>query len=63
MVAGFAEVAVRKEILVAGACNHENLRLKSSRLIGTVDLHHALAQFSILAAVSLHLNLLFQSAA
>jgi len=25
MVAGFAEVAERKEILVAGACNHPNL--------------------------------------
>jgi hypothetical protein len=24
MVAGFAEVAERKEILVAGACNHPN---------------------------------------
>jgi hypothetical protein len=25
MVAGFAEIAARKEILVAGACNHPNL--------------------------------------
>jgi hypothetical protein len=24
MVAGFAEIAERKEILVAGACNHPN---------------------------------------
>jgi hypothetical protein len=25
MVAGFAEIVERKEILVAGACNHPNL--------------------------------------
>jgi hypothetical protein len=29
MVAGFAEVAERKEILVAGGCNHPNLQGRS----------------------------------
>lgn len=31
MVAGFAEIAERKEVLVAGACNHPNCLVLSFR--------------------------------
>jgi hypothetical protein len=49
--------------LVAGAGNHQNLRIQKSRPVGAAELRELVSQFKMVAGAGNHLNLLFWAAA